>query len=338
MVNIDGNVGGFLSGFSEQYFPTAKANRQDYERQQLAERDMAMREQQAQQVQALREMQMQQAQAETMRQDQARKTAGLMATGQLGGDIGQYGRSPEEMIAKYGFNPAESLPIGYKTPQQDFDDFARREATKAAINAQYAKEGKPEPYVVVESADGVQQWIRKGEKIPEGFKVSKPSATTINVGGTAKPVPTEKTRLLTISESGKKGVDDVESILFNEDGSLNRGVVAALNAPFGTAASGALGQAASQAYNQIIGAIRDKLRLESGAVIGEEEMAREMQRYLPGIFDTPEVARKKLDALRDVMDSYQELGGRGVVEQGKDKVARPEGVDLVFNPVTGDFE
>ena len=130
----------------------------------------------------------------------------------------------------------------------------------------------------------------------------------------AKPIPTEKTRMLSLSQSGVSGLDRAEKIIFGDDGSgFNRGVLTTLfGAPAGAISSGMMGEEASQAYSSLLGAVRDKLRLESGAAIPVEEAQEELKRYLPGPFDSAKTAKMKLDSIRAVLNDYQSYGGIGL--------------------------
>ena len=56
--------------------------------------------------------------------------------------------------------------------------------------------------------------------------------------------------------------------------------------------------------------VRAKLRRESGAVIGEEEMAREIQTYFPRPGDTPATIAQKADARRVASEAMVNAAGR----------------------------
>lgn len=166
-------------------------------------------------------------------------------------------------------------------------------------------------YVAIENADGSQSWLAKGQAFPQGAKISRPSAVNVNVGNPDAPVQTEKTRLLAIAGSGSKAIKSAEKMFF-KDGVYNIGLAKTLALPDAAAASGVLGEEASQAYSAVFGAVQDKLRLESGAAIPEAEVKMAMRRYLPAPFDTEDSARKKLKSLSDTLDLYNELGARGI--------------------------
>jgi hypothetical protein len=56
--------------------------------------------------------------------------------------------------------------------------------------------------------------------------------------------------------------------------------------------------------------VRAKLRRESGAVIGEEEMAREIQVYFPQPGDSPEVITQKAQARQVAITAMRQAAGR----------------------------
>lgn len=58
--------------------------------------------------------------------------------------------------------------------------------------------------------------------------------------------------------------------------------------------------------------VRAKLRQESGAVIADEEMAREIRVYFPQIGDSPEVIRQKAQARKTAEQAMVTAAGRGM--------------------------
>jgi len=73
---------------------------------------------------------------------------------------------------------------------------------------------------------------------------------------------------------------------------------------------------ARQQYNQAQEDwVRAKLRQESGAVIADEEMAREIRTYFPQIGDSPEVVAQKTAARQTASDAMVKAAGRAAPKQ-----------------------
>ena len=67
--------------------------------------------------------------------------------------------------------------------------------------------------------------------------------------------------------------------------------------------------------------VRAKLRKESGAVIGDEEMAREISTYFPEVGDKPDVLKAKAQSRRIAEEAMRKSGGRAIepaAEAGND--------------------
>ena len=78
--------------------------------------------------------------------------------------------------------------------------------------------------------------------------------------------------------------------------------------------------------------VRAKLRKESGAVIADEEMDREIRVYFPQLGDSPEVIQQKKDSRKIAQDAMIRAAGKGA-STPTDTV--PEGVDpKVWNVMT----
>jgi hypothetical protein len=81
--------------------------------------------------------------------------------------------------------------------------------------------------------------------------------------------------------------------------------------------------------------VRAKLRKESGAVIGEEEMAREIRTYFPMSGDSPEVIRQKAQSRAQALEQMRSSAGRAKPTEAK-PVAAP--ARRKWNAAKGDFE
>ena len=151
-----------------------------------------------------------------------------------------------------------------------------------------------------------------------------------------KPVPVEKTRMLALSQSGLRGLDAAEKLLFDAKGQLNTSLLYKMKSPSRAAiTSGALGEDASMLYSALVGAVRDKLRLESGAAIPVEEAAEEALRFMPGPFDTEKTAKFKLNSIRQVLQDQNMWAGIGV--EGADKQANTQTQQTTNNDPLGLF-
>jgi hypothetical protein len=80
--------------------------------------------------------------------------------------------------------------------------------------------------------------------------------------------------------------------------------------------------------------VRAKLRLESGAVIGDEEMAEEVRTYFPQTGDSPEVVKQKERSRQQAMEQVRTVGGRATQQTAPTatsgeipEAARAAGVD-----------
>lgn len=69
--------------------------------------------------------------------------------------------------------------------------------------------------------------------------------------------------------------------------------------------------------------VRSKLRLESGAVIGDEEMREEIKTYFPQTGDSPEVVKQKAQARQQAMEQVRTMGGRAAPAGPADPAPAP---------------
>ncbi|SME89474.1 hypothetical protein [Desulfovibrio gilichinskyi] len=154
-------------------------------------------------------------------QDLTRQANGLAFGGQLQGDMGAFGRTPQEVESKYGFNPLNYVSPGalnYQTPQQTFN----KQAALVELNARYKALGKEPKYDVIEDAQGVQKYITKGSQIPNGWRVSKPASVNINNGGAivgpggvnlSATEVRDNRKALNAAEGVSKSLDRLESLV-----------------------------------------------------------------------------------------------------------------------------
>lgn len=86
--------------------------------------------------------------------------------------------------------------------------------------------------------------------------------------------------------------------------------------------------------------VRAKLRRESGAVIGAEEMAQEVRTYFPQPGDTPAMIAQKEQARRLASQAMVGAAGRGTIINPPEAPASPAAGPVThrFNPQTGQVE
>lgn len=127
----------------------------------------------------------------------------------------------------------------------------------------------------------------------------KPPAGFRKVGDRLEPIPggpvqkksPEVAAKITLINQGERLVSDVNSKLFGQNGRINNELLAGMltNAP---------GTEGRQLRQKLKGAIRNKLRVESGASIGDEEAEAELEVYLPSVFDNEATKQDKLNRLQ----------------------------------------
>lgn len=127
----------------------------------------------------------------------------------------------------------------------------------------------------------------------------KPPAGFRKVGDRLEPIPggpvqkksPEVAAKITLINQGERLVSDVNSKLFGQNGRINNELLAGMltNAP---------GTEGRQLRQKLKGAIRNKLRVESGAAIGDKEAEAELEVYLPSVFDNEATKQDKLNRLQ----------------------------------------
>jgi hypothetical protein len=79
--------------------------------------------------------------------------------------------------------------------------------------------------------------------------------------------------------------------------------------------------------------VRAKLRKESGAVIADEEMEREIATYFPKPGDTPQVIKQKAKARETAIQGMKKAAG-----PAGQRINAPTGTVRKYNPATGRIE
>jgi hypothetical protein len=80
------------------------------------------------------------------------------------------------------------------------------------------------------------------------------------------------------------------------------------------------------------------LRAESGAVIGTDEMEKEIKKYFPQVDDKPEVIKQKVQARKSAELAMEVRGGPALKAIKKMQQQQTTGGGLTWNPATQQFE
>lgn len=122
----------------------------------------------------------------------------------------------------------------------------------------------------------------------------KTASTQINIGD--KPLNPQQAVQLSALVTSVDEIGQVEQILFNDDGSVDRAALV----------TGSLGVPGTEGrrMDQIIeNAIANKLRLETGAAANADEVEKIAKRFKPASFDSDESIRSKINRLRQFLQS-----------------------------------
>lgn len=128
----------------------------------------------------------------------------------------------------------------------------------------------------------------------------------------SKPKSPEAASKIQLVKTASKNIGDVEKIVFNKDGSLNKSAIFQGEIPIPFADNPNLNQTqeARQVRALMKNAINAQLRAESGAAVPEEEVKRGMDRFMPSVMDSPETARLKINNLKELLQGTLELSGK----------------------------
>lgn len=288
--------------------------------QQQAQQD-AFRQQQFDMMQQRYDAEQQQRERQNAIQDNTLKARGLLNSGLLSGDIGPYGRTPEEMRAKYGgFNPLPYLTqedLHYRTPEQKMQDAL--ELYKQKLKA----ENEARPPVPKANLQKVEM---DGPKGPGIYIVDMDTGAASFLGGSAGPSSSEPSYLPLDSNARKNLADWQEMVAdanrveaafnsimgarvnpetgemaYNEQpssplsggtgfvlGALPASVAARVD-PEGVDLRGAISNFASQIMNAL-----------SGAAVSEQEKVR-LESFLPTASDSWGTLRSKMKGYKDYL-------------------------------------
>jgi hypothetical protein len=119
---------------------------------------------------------------------------------------------------------------------------------------------------------------------------------TSKIAPQVKGAPLDPGRI-SMALQAHKDITDARNLIFDQNGELNRSVLAGMDVP-GTSG---VGTDARKAYSAIENAVAAKLRGETGAATNPGEIANTAARFRPTLMDTKESAKYKMDRLQEFM-------------------------------------
>ena len=163
-------------------------------------------------------------------------------------------------------------------------------------------QGDPLNGVPPMSYEDVKPIIERIEHMEETLKLgSKSSNVTVNLN--EKPMNTQDAFRFSALQQSLSELNTVEDILFDEEGRLDRSVIATgteFNIPLTDISIQGLpfskGRDMLQAIKNVVEA---RLRAETGAAAPEQEVDRAAQRFVPNNLDSEKAVRAKIRRLRD---------------------------------------
>ena len=146
--------------------------------------------------------------------------------------------------------------------------------------------------------------VGQNTKAPTGYMWKDPSDLSQGVsaikGGPAQKITGGDAGKVALIKEANKNIKDVQNIFFKKDGSLNKKNIAQIST--GVHAPNSPTRLAEA---KLMSAIRAKLRIESGAVISDEEAKSEMKVFIPSVFDSPETVREKGRMLENFLTTVE---------------------------------
>ena len=353
MAQWEAAVGGLLQGavpaFLQQQARQDQLAQREIENQRRAEQDA--------QIQALRDFQMQQAQMQNVEADRGRQARAVALSGGLMGDTM---RTPEERAAKYGMDvdPLQYLSpqeVYYQTPEQKQQQSLNLYEQQKIIDAQYAQPPAPKLQVVeldnpagggkagkylLDLNSGRKEFLGGKElKVPEGIDFKKERDLR-------KEFSSEADNFKKITNS----YQTIQSIAKEPSAAGDIGLVFSIMKMFDP---GSVVRESEFATAQNAAGVPDRLRAQYNRILSGERLTPEQRADFVGTADRIyQGQRSQFDALTakytELARQYHMDPERIVYDFGKaikadavkmpDMAAKPEGVDLVYNPETGEFE
>jgi len=128
---------------------------------------------------------------------------------------------------------------------------------------------------------------------------------------TQKPLSAEAAGKVALVMQGENAVKDIEGLMFDQKGKLNKGLLAQFagkNIPLvGGVLPNGVTTEGRKLYTALYNMNNAKLRLESGAAVPEEEVKRATDAYIAGLLDDEESAKFKLQAPRQYFSDFKAL-------------------------------
>lgn len=184
----------------------------------------------------------------------------------------------------------------------DVGDLLRQRMNKSGVNVTVQNYGEPKP---VQMPDGSQALVRFGKDVnaPPVLVPFMPAASDteqMTAGYADRMINSERV----LNQIGDKGNPTyTTAIVGGVAGEAGRSVI-----------STAEQQMHRQAQEDWV---RAKLRKESGAVIAEEEMEREIKTYFPMPWDKPETIKQKARARQIAIESMKKTAGPAMPKQNQ---------------------
>jgi hypothetical protein len=141
---------------------------------------------------------------------------------------------------------------------------------------------------------GVEKQLGQDEKAPPGYRyVGATGKLEAIPGGPAEKLAGETAGKVALYKGGLEDIKEFKKYVFDEDGKLDRVFLAKMNAPFGA------GRFADvrDAHSLISNAIEAKLRAETGAAATQDEIDRNVEKFMPSIRDNEKTAENKIRRL-----------------------------------------
>lgn len=148
-------------------------------------------------------------------------------------------------------------------------------------------------------------------KPPPGYRWTQQGKLEAIPGGPAEKISGEVAGKIALYEGGLSDVKSFRDYLFNKDGKLNRPFIAKMNTPFGAGRFGDV----RDAHSKISNAIEAKLRAETGAAATQDEIDRNIEKFMPSIRDNERTVNNKMDRLEKFLSRAIEISEKGRTQQ-----------------------
>lgn len=330
-------IGGFAQGFASTFFPAQRANVAAYRQQQRDE-----------QARALQDFQMRQMQEQATRQQQGREALAMLNTGQL---AGMRSMTPRERTGRAGFDPFQYVTpqqVNYETPEQQRAAQLGLYGQKRAIDlATTPQEHSP---LVKEFIDVYGRPPKDAREVLEYNleKKRKPESE-------AKPLQIKNERDLRkefSSESDyfkkiKNSYQTIRSVSREDSAAGDIGLVFSIMKMFDP---GSVVRESEFATAQNAAGVPERIRAQFNRILSGQRLTPAQRKDFVGtaerIYEDQATAfQAKKSHYDDLARAYGMDPGRITYDFGKTisvqptkPIKKPKGVDLIYNPETGEIE